>query len=81
MNISPQRLRPQSLYLSDSSAATVIKAESELKVLEILCSVVGLSDVARDRIDAALNAVAAGLNVGRQQCGLQTHRVRMVVSA
>lgn len=84
MNLTTQRFTPQSTsYSSDRDAATIIRAESELRVIEILCNVglACLSDIARDRINDALDALAAGLNVRRQQCGLRPHRMRIAVSA
>lgn len=56
--------------MTERDAVTILQAERELEVLRITLEHCGLSDVAAERCEIALQTVRAGLAVARSVAGL-----------
>jgi len=56
---------------SDTDALAVLAAERELRTVVILLSALPVSDIARERLDDAVEVVRAGLSVQREAVGLR----------
>jgi hypothetical protein len=58
----------------DADAVAVLDGEREAQTVAILCAHAGLTDLALDRIHAALAAIRRALNLKRPAVGLPARR-------